>query len=330
MRSVLILWIIVFFYSSAIFGKEIKRDFSHTFDVAKGAVLMLENGDGNVKIRTWDKDQIKVDVVYHAQIKTSSQKDFEDFEVEFNQSGNKVYVTGREHRRSVIIGYFSVNYITYRYDIMLPEYVELDIVSDDGSVDAENLMADVRVKTDDGDIELRKISNGKTYLHAKDGKIRLESLKGELNIHCDDGDLEATGLAASDAEITSSDGRVRIENSSGNFYISTDDGDVRLDKINGDVLDVRTEDGDVDVRFSGSGVVDITIGAKDGRVNLELDEQVSAAFSVETADGRIRFDAGDARINRDSRRYMKGDLGEGEGTLRIRTADGSVTVTSNY
>ena len=61
---------ILFISSSLLFAKDINKNFNHLFAIEKGATLFLESGDGDVNIQTWDKDQIKVDVVYHVSSKS--------------------------------------------------------------------------------------------------------------------------------------------------------------------------------------------------------------------------------------------------------------------
>ncbi|MCB0281370.1 MAG: DUF4097 family beta strand repeat protein [Calditrichae bacterium] len=329
MKSGIYVWAFILFIFSIAFAKDLKKDFSHTFNVSDGAILILENGDGNVNIKTWEKDQIQVDVVYHAQIKSSSQTDIDKFDIEFSQNGNKVYVIER-NKRKLVLGYFSINYIDYRYDIFVPSYTKVDIQADDGDIVINDLKANVRIKGDDGKIELKNIFESKMNLHTQDGRINLENVSGILNIKSDDGDVFINDISVSEAEISGSDGKVKIKNSRGDFYITTDDGDVTLDKITSHVLDVRTQDGDIDVRFAGRDNVDISLSTNDGRVNLDLDNPISAAFSIENDDGHIRFNLDDADISRDSKHLLKGNLGNGEGRLKIRTSDGSVSVNNAF
>ena len=58
--SILALFIL---FVTLLSAKEYKEDFNHVFPVEKGTTVFLKNGDGNVNISTWDKDEIKVDVV---------------------------------------------------------------------------------------------------------------------------------------------------------------------------------------------------------------------------------------------------------------------------
>ena len=322
--SKLMLVLAVVFISS-LNAKELKKDFNHTFNVSEGTVLILENGDGNVVIQTWDKDQIQVDVSYHADIRSSRENDVEDFKVDFKQDGKSVYITGKEYRQSWS-GYYSINHIEYTYKIFLPSYTELEIYSDDGNIEIENLKANIKCRTDDGNLDLINITNENTNLKLKDGDVRISSLNGNLEIRCDDGNIVLEDVTVDEAEISASDGRIRIRNSSGDFFVDSDDGDINLTQVSGKKLDVRTKDGDVDIVYNGTNLEDLVVSTKDGRVTLQLDEKISAQFLLETNDGHIRFDLNEAEIISENKRRIRGELGSGAGNIRIKTGDGSISM----
>ncbi len=314
---------------SLLSAKDINKNYNHIFTIDKGTTLFLENGDGDVNIQTWDKDQIKVDIVYHVKGKSSSSSDDYEFNVDFRQNGDRVYIIGKEHRKSTF-GFFSIHYIDYSYKIKAPSYLHLDIIGDDGDIIIENINGKIKSKTSDGNMTLRNIDNDKTSLKSSDGDIRVESSSGEIYARTDDGSVFLKELNADEAEISSSDGRIKIINSSGDFFVDSDDGDVTLYNISGKTLNVRTQDGDVDINFAGSGEVNIDISTDDGRVKFELNNSVSAEFVLETDDGTIRFDVDKADIARESSRRIKGDLGAGAGRIRINTNDGSITMHDSY
>jgi len=327
MKVLISIFLLVFSISSIVAG-EVKKDFNHTFDIKPGAVLFLEHGDGNVVLETWKNDQVRVDVKYHVESRSASGRD-RDFDVEFKQNNNKVYVIGHEDNR-FNLGFSSVHYIKYTYTIKAPSYLELDIYGDDGDVDVKNINGRIRVKLDDGRINLENINNKRTDLRTEDGNIKLENFRGDLSIRSDDGDVYVNDAHVGESDISTSDGRIKLYNSDGDFYISSDDGDITLNKISGKKLDVHGQDADVDILFVGKGEVSIGVKTNDGRVKLEFDNPVSAAFSLETDDGRIRFDVDNANIVRETKSFVKGDLGSGEGKIQIRTADGSITMSDAF
>jgi len=322
--------LITFLFSiSLIYAKEYKEDFSHTFQVTQGTTVMLKNGDGDVYVSTWDKDEIKIDVIYHINSKSSRDDDNREFDVEFRQSGDRVYIVGHERKRTTF-GFFSIQYIDYRYEISVPAYVKFDIDSDDGEINLEDIRGDIEIKMDDGDIILKNIVNEFTGIKTKDGDVHINTLKWELSIRADDGTVTLENIETTEGEVSASDGHIRIRDSKGDFFVDSDDGDISLVNIAGERLEAKTQDGDVDILFSGEGEVRLGIYTSDGSVNVEFDNPISAQFSLETDDGRIRFDVDNADIFSESKRYVNGDIGEGDGKIKVRTSDGSITISGSY
>jgi hypothetical protein len=75
-----------------------------------------------------------------------------------------------------------------------------------------------------------------------------------------------------------------------------------------------------------SNALDLNVRVGDGDVVLDLDSEVSAAFELETQDGRIKVNAADISDFVQKRSQVTGRLGEGNGKIYVRTADGSVTL----
>ena len=157
--------------------------------------------------------------------------------------------------------------------------------------------------------------------------------------------------AASDLAARSGDGSIDVERINGKIDLHSGDGSIKARSIGGDVI-VRTGDGSVamDGRFtslrahSGDGSLRITaapgssvekdwdVSTGDGSVTFDLPTDMSAELDAHTGDGRIRLDGVSvSNVNGELRRNtVRGRLGGGGATLRIRTGDGSITLRSAH
>lgn len=324
--SVIILLLLCFSIS---FAKDYKKDFSHTFKVSEGVTIILDNGDGDVHIETWEKDEIAVEVIYHASSKYAGEKDILDFEVEFDQKGNDVYIIGHEYNAKMS-NFFSFKYLDYSYKISAPAYTNLEIKSSDGDIEIQSVTGDIDCKVDDGDFYMADAKNNISRIFSEDGSVRIEKHSGNLNINTGDGDVTVESTKAKQVEISTQDGRIKVRDSAADFFVDSNDGNITLINISGKEIDARSGDGDVDIIFDGEGPVDFIINTDDGRVNIELNNPVSALFSIESGDGHIRFDAPDSNILRDDEHYLKGELGNGDGRIKVRTSDGSISLSTNF
>ena len=67
------------------------------------------------------------------------------------------------------------------------------------------------------------------------------------------------------------------------------------------------------------------MGADDGGVSVDLAPGISAAFVIETNDGRIRVSNEGRVLSRDNHR-VTGEIGDARGRIRIETEDGDVAL----
>jgi len=149
--------------------------------------------------------------------------------------------------------------------------------------------ADVSAHSGDGAIDVEGVT-GRVQLTSGDGSIRALHVTGELDVHTGDGSVDVSGKLSS-VRARSGDGSVRITADSGSsptsdWDISTGDGSVTLVVPTGfgAELDAHTGDG-------GIQMTDITLSNVTGRI---------------------------------SRNAVKGRLGDGGPTVRVRTGDGSI------
>jgi DUF4097 and DUF4098 domain-containing protein YvlB len=321
--------LLIFFTDSGMAAaKEFNKDFHQSFDVKKGDRLSLRFGDGDVKIIPWEKNIIDVNVRYKADINIIGIRlgGKQDFDVEFRQTANTVYVIGKE-ASSATIGYHNKRIYEYVYEIHSPQYIRLDLDGDDGNVEIEDWAAEIDCRIDDGDILLRNIVGGGTSIRGEDGEVRIENLTADLTIEVDDGDVTLTDCDMGCCRVEGNDGNVTISQSKGSFDIALDDGDVVLENIEAQRLKISTEDGDIEVDHLSAGKLDAEIKTNDGDVKISFDRGFSVSFTISADDADdIRLDLDNIENFEKDRRSTSGSINGGNGRLKIRTDDGNVTI----
>ena len=327
--SVLTLSFLIFitgFGSAA--AKEINKEFHQSFDVKRGDSLRLRHGDGNVRLIPWEKNIIDVNVRYRADIDTVGIRlgRKQDFDVEFRQTANTVHVTGKEPSTATI-GYHNKRIYEYTYEIHSPDYIQIDLDGDDGDVELENWAAEIECGIDDGDIHLRNIAGEKTTIWGEDGDVEIDNLTGVLTIELDDGNITLMACDVERCRVEGEDGEVTIRQSKGSFDISVDDGDVVMEKIEAQGLSINSEDGDIEVNLLTDGMLDADIRTDDGDINIDLERGFSVSFYVSADDADyIRLDLDNVEEYREDEHIKSGSINGGNGRMKIRTADGNVTI----
>jgi len=313
-------------------AKEINKDFHQSFDVERGDTLRLKHGDGDVKIIPWEKDVIDVKIRYRADIDAVGIRlgSRDDFVAEFRQTGNTVYVEGRETSRGTI-GFYNKRRYEYTYEIQAPDYIKLDLSGDDGDVEIADWAGEIDCRIDDGDINLQDINGDKTSIWGEDGDITIDNLTGELSISLDDGDVYLKACDMPQCRVEGEDGEIEISEAQGSFDISVDDGDVTMRQIAASGLIIRANDGDIDLDLLAGQILDADIRTDDGNVTIELGKGFSLSFHASADDvDYIRVELDDVQNFREDRVSKSGRIGGGEGRLKIRTADGDITIKENF
>jgi len=331
--SVFVLSFLIFitgFGSAA--AKEIDKEFHKSFDVKEGDSLRLRHGDGNVQLIPWEKNIIDVKVRYRADIDVVGIRlgRKHDFDVEFRQTANTVYVTGKE-ASSASIGYQNKNVYEYVYEIHSPDYIQLDLDGDDGNVNIESWKAEIECRIDDGDIKLRNIAGEKTAIWGEDGNVEIDSLAGDLTIKVDDGDVILNACETTRCRLEAEDGDIIISRSKGSFDIVVDDGNVALKQTEANRLDIRAEDGDIDLDLIAVEMFEADIKTDDGDVTVDLEKGFSTSFYASADDADyIRIELDDIEDYKEDRLSKSGSIHGGKGRMIIRTADGNITIKENY
>lgn len=301
----------------------VERDFHRTFDVESGDRLHLEHGDGDVFIEPWDQDKLDVEVRYRVEYTRIGVGSKLDFDVEFRQTGSTVHVLGRESGQWSI-GFFAKRESEHRYTIRAPAYLLLDVDGEDGDVEVSGWQGEIAIRTDDGDLDLTDIRSARTDLSGEDGDIVIDGLSGELTVSADDGDLRISDCTISDGRVRLEDGDAILTRCTGSARFELEDGDLTLEEFRPERLAVRTQDGDVELDLVAGSVMDVDVRTVDGDITVDLAPGCSVRFTIDTADGPIRLEAPGAVDVKQRRRSVSGQLGAGEGRLRIESEDGRV------
>lgn len=313
------------FLAGAVAAEEIRRDFNRSFDVQEGDRLHLEHGDGEVFVEPWDQDRVEIDVVYDAEYNRVGLGRKIDFDVEFRHSGSTVHVVARETGFSGI-GFFSHQQREYRFTVKGPAYLLLDLEGEDGDVVIEGWTGEIKVTTEDGDIDLTGIESAETDLQMEDGDLTIDRLSGVLTVVSEDGNVRVSDCTITDSRLRLEDGDVTFTRCEGSARFDLDDGDLVLERFRAATVGIRSEDGDVELDLLPSNEMNVDVRTSDGDIVVDLARGSSASFTVDTSDGPIRLDVPSAVDVSKRERRASGQIGSGEGRLQIRTGDGRVVV----
>jgi beta-lactamase regulating signal transducer with metallopeptidase domain len=202
----------------------------------------------------------------------------------------------------------------------------------------------VGVDRETGGLERVTVSTRDKVIHIDPGE-RHEGRDGRLHITKAGGDI-VLDRAPDGAVLSTGGGDVRVGRSSGDVTVNTGGGDIEVGPATGSVS-AETGAGDVTITIVGGEAKgadhSVEVSSGQGRVVIELPENLSARFDLETAytnhfgrkpriisDWNLRQEETDRWDDSEGtpRKYVRarGTVGEGGGLIRVRIVNGDVTI----
>jgi DUF4097 and DUF4098 domain-containing protein YvlB len=162
-----------------------------------------------------------------------------------------------------------------------------------------------------------------------DGSIRVERLNGRLELRTGDGSIRAMDVSG-ELLLNTGDGSVTVSGAEGLLDVETGDGGVN---VSGRLARVRLHTGDGSIVYRAEPesrmADDWEISTGDGGVTLYLPDGFGADLDAHTGDGSVRSDIKVASPGDGERRTLRGRIGEGGRSLRIRTGDGGIRIRTS-
>jgi Putative adhesin len=254
------------------------------FTVSGSPDLHLTTFDGSIEIRSGDAKTIVVEI----EKRGATQEAIDQLKVDTKQDGNRIDVEVRKPAGGDVV-LFGIGRMssTAKLIVTMPR---------DGNVTARS----------------------------GDGSVRIERVHGTLDLRTGDGSIRATDIGGM-LSLQTGDGSVTLENAEGDLDVSTGDGSVSVSGKLGAVR-LHTSDGSITLRAERGTAMkdDWSLTTGDGGIAIYLPPDFAAELDAHTGDGTIRSDLDVSSDGDSSRRTLKGRLGAGGKTLKIRTGDGSI------
>jgi len=277
------------------------KSYTKSYSLSSNDKVNLYNQFGEMKLQTWDKNEIKVDVSItgKSDIEQRAQQILDHISIEDSKSGNTVSFKtkfnddkktwNKENKEEHHNEGMEINYVVY-----LPAGNPLE---------AENQF----------------------------GKMIIPDYKGEAELSCKFGSLDAGKISnAKEVNIEFGDANVELING-GKLSIKFSEG--TINKLSGDVK-TNLEFSQVKLNF-GNDVKSLDVSNSYSTVYLDVDKNFSAVYDIKTSHGEFSNKTSFA-INeegRDDNRYgprfdrkYKGTSGSGGAKLKVNSSFGEIII----
>jgi DUF4097 and DUF4098 domain-containing protein YvlB len=210
------------------------RHFERYFPVTGKPLVTLHNASGQVQVKSWEKNEVKIVADYASdkiQISTEQAEDRIEAETE---------VTGDNPTPDELVA----NYV-----ITVPQDTALQVRSDSGSVVVESVHGDMTFDTVGASLQLSDV----------EGYLVVKSVDGSLVCTRCAGSLDANSIGGSFQLLQPSMDSVRIQTSSGNILF---DGNF----LRRGIYVLKNSTGTIEVRFAPTDSFDVRANSLYGKV----------------------------------------------------------------
>jgi hypothetical protein len=256
-----------------------------TFEVDARGRLDVENQDGSILVRSWDRSAVRVRTEGGAAA-----------EIDIDNVGSIVRVEPRD-RRGGRNGRVDL-------DVTVPRGFGIIIDAQNGDIVLEDIGGSVEAETFNGNIVLR----------GGNGTISLETMSGEIIVDGARGSLHAETMNRG-IRISRTEGDIDAEAVNGGILMSDiRSANVQAESVNGEIRY------DGDIRSGGR----YRLSTHNGSLTMTVPDGTGAAFSVVTHSGTIQTDFAVQLQSLNSRRNVSFRLGDGSARVELESFNGSI------
>lgn len=263
------------------------QDTDTTFAAAGARALELSNAGGQVVVRVWDRDEVRVQADH-------SRRTY----IEIDRSSDGVI----EIEPEAEMGPATV----VDFQITIPRTMSVYVEGMYSDIDIDGVRGEVEVETLEGQIVLRNIT----------GDVSAEAVAGEIRIESIEGDVEVSAVAKG----------VRLDGVSGDIMVESVSGSIEMQNVRSDRVEAGTVSGRIIYSGSIVEGGRYYFGAHSGQIVLALPDGVNAQVSAMSLTGRFvgRYPGVPESLN--SRKRNSFTLGSGGAEIEIETFGGGIVI----
>ena len=173
-------------------------------------------------------------------------------------------------------------------------------------------------------VEVRMPRAMQVELSAVNGRIEIQGVRGRVKARSSNGSACITNVVG-DIEVTTSNARVCCSGTCGRLVARSSNGKIEVDGHHGSI-DASTSNGLIRACLEEVGKQGVQLATSNGRIVLELPDEVDADVDIRVDNGVIRNDRSLCRASRETTGRLSGRLGSGGALIKLRTSNGSVSL----
>jgi DUF4097 and DUF4098 domain-containing protein YvlB len=254
-------------------------------DVTKGTRLVLSNQAGEVVVRSWDQDRVRIQATHGAREQISAETTDNTLRIRTQRVSGSRGPGGLVDYDLTVPRWMPVN--------LTGTYLDATISGTTAEVTVETVHGNARVTGGNGNVSLRSVegvisvdkASGRVQATTVNEGIRITNVTGEITAETTNGDIFIDNAQTSNLEAYTMNGEVTFNGTirdNGAYRLGSHNGDIRvgLGGANNATVFVRTFQGDFTADFpvqlpegqnarSGSKRFNFTLGSGSARIEVQ-------------------------------------------------------------
>jgi hypothetical protein len=297
-----------------------EETFAKTESLARDGKVEIRNVSGNVEVKTWDRDEVKIDALKTS--KASSMEKAKEYAIKV-----KIVVTRENGVLKVETKYPKPSIkglsVSVNYKVMIPSQAAIKARSVSGDVTLENVGGKAAADTKSGDVTVLGAQNG-ANAETVSGDVKVVDVKNGVYCKTASGNVDAKNITGN-ADLNCVSGDVTAENIRGAVEADTVSGNVKLMDISGaDVVKGKTMSGSTiysgDINSNGR----YSLEAHSGRVEMTIPSGSAFDLTASTFSGSIKTEFKVMVSGTVSKKKISGSVNGGGADVRLKTFSGNV------
>ena len=294
-------------FTGTVKADSVKKEETKTFKMNKGGLIHLSANEGEVIIRGWDKDEVKLHMVKRAwgRGRREAEARLEEIEVAIRENSNRLMIREivPEHQGSVnVFRLFDRDFWEEEgwhsqvvdFELWVPRQVNLRIKGDESDVDISEVEGKVTVDVDEGDVMLADVRSEEMQIRLDEGDVTLIDCEstddGLLKVDSDEGRITLRNGRFHEVDLASDEGSLIVDAATiQRFWLSTDEGDVEAFFIpsKGGSYRIEADEGDIEIGLPEASKLQVRLIAEEGHVESAWNLRIRDLDDGESAEGRI-------------------------------------------
>ena len=296
----------------------------HSFRVSPGGVANVRTETGSIEVTTHSGNTVEAQVIRRVPTddKAEVKRVLENFDVDFEQRGNEVYVTAKRLNRGWM---FRDSRLKVKVVLVVPRNFNVDLRTSGGNIGVADLTGEVDARTSGGNLKLGRI-NGPVEAKTSGGNIDLKESRGTVDIATSGGNI-TIGDVQGDLSAQTSGGNIKIESVAGNVEAETSGGNISVDDARG-TIDAETSGGDVVARLRAQPQGSSRLHTSGGSVTVYLAPAIRVNVRAHSSGGGVHSDVPVTIEGKVDRSTLNGKINGGGPDLVLSTSGGTVEIKS--